>query len=140
MTSSLADNTKAQYASSFKQWWLYCQSKGLDPLVIRVYDVLDFLSHCFTTGARYGTLNNHRSALSLISGNKVGQDELVKRFMKGAYRMKPSFPKYNVTWNPNIVLDYLAGMYPNGSLDLEEITKKLVVLCYGTKMSNTVPY
>lgn len=128
MLSSLSDSTKSQYTSSFKQWWQYCQSRGIDPLVIRVYDVLDFLSESLNKGSSYGTLNNHRSALSLISGNKVGQDELIKRFMKGAFRRNPSFPRYNITWNPNTVLDYLAGMYPHSTLNLEQITKKLVML------------
>lgn len=126
--ASLSNSTKSQYTSSFKLWWEYCDTKRIDPFDIEVYDLLDFLANCFKKGSSYGSLNNHRSALSLISKNKVGQDERVKRFLKGAFKIKPSFPKYNTTWNPNVVLDYLANMYPNNSLSLEQLTKKLVVL------------
>lgn len=128
MTSSISGSTKTQYSSSFKQWWLYCHDKGLDPFQIGVHDLLDFLSQCFTNGSTYGTLNNHRSALSLISGNNVGQDERVKRFFRGVFKLKPSFPKYNCTWNPNIVLNYFGDLYPSDNLSLEQLSKKLVVL------------
>lgn len=126
--ASLSGSTKSQYNSSFKLWWGYCGTKRIDPYDIKVYDLLDFLADCLQKGCSYGSLNNHRSALSLISRNKVGQDERVKRFFKGAFKIKPSFPKYDCTWNPNVVLDYLANLYPNNSLSLEQLTKKLVVL------------
>lgn len=126
--ASLSNSTKSQYTSSFKLWWGYCGTKRIDPYDIKVYDLLDFLADCLQKGCSYGSLNNHRSALSLISRNKVGQDERVKRFFKGAFKIKPSFPKYDCTWNPNVVLDYLANLYPNNSLSLEQLTKKLVIL------------
>lgn len=126
--ASLSNSTKSQYTSSFKLWWGYCNTKGLDPFDIRVYDLLDFLADCLRNGSSYGSLNNHRSALSLISTNKVGQDEQVKRFFKGVFKIKPTFPKYDTTWDPNVVLNYLSNLYPNSSLSLEQLTKKLVVL------------
>ncbi|XP_049875441.1 uncharacterized protein LOC126373345 [Pectinophora gossypiella] len=128
MLSSISVRTKIQYTSSFKQWWLYCSDRGLDPFLIEVYDLLDFLSQCLSRGSNYGTLNNHRSALSFISGNNIGQDERVKRFFRGVFKLKPSFPRYNCTWNPNIVLNYLSDLYPNENLTLEKLSKKLVML------------
>lgn len=128
MMSSLSSSTISQYSSSLKVWWHYNKEKNLDPNEISVYNVLDFLSECLAKGSSYGTLNTHRSALSLISGNKVGEDERLKRFFKGVFKMKPSFPKYHSVWNPNIVLDYLATWYPNEALTLEQLSKKLVVL------------
>ncbi|KAL0860714.1 hypothetical protein ABMA27_010051 [Loxostege sticticalis] len=95
---------------------------------ISITALLDFLSRCLKSGDSYGTLNNHRSAISLISSNCIGQDLRVKRFFKGAFRLKPSFPRYSVTWNPNIVLEHLSKLYPNDSLSLENITKKCTVL------------
>lgn len=103
-------------------------ARGFDALEVQVFRVLDFLSQCFEQGASYGTLNNHRSALSLISVNNVGQDDLVKRFFKGIFRIKPVFPKYSTTWDPSVVLEYLSRFYPNNTLSLEILSKKLVVL------------
>lgn len=128
MLASLSDNTKSQYSSSYKLWWQYCGTKGIDPIDVNTYNALGFLSQCFEQGSSYGTLNNHRSALSLISRNKLTEDDNLKRFFRGIFRLKPSFPKYNTTWDPSIVLQYLAQFYPNEPLSFDVISKKLVVL------------
>lgn len=128
MLSSLSQNTKSQYASSLKLWWNYCNGKGIDALEVQTHDVLDFLAECLQKGSSYGTLNNHRSALSLISKNNLTQDDLIKRFFKGVFKLRPTFPKYSYTWDPAIVLDYLGNLYPNETLTLDLLSKKLVTL------------
>ncbi|KAL0821366.1 hypothetical protein ABMA28_005954 [Loxostege sticticalis] len=94
---------------------------------IKADKATDFLSNCFQNGSSYGTLNNHRSAISLISLNSIGSDDRIKRFFKGVFKLRPSYPRYTVTWDPIIVLDFLANFYPNDTLSLEVLTKKLVV-------------
>lgn len=90
--------------------------------------MLSFLTQQFNSGCSYGSLNSHRSALSLILDGKIGSDEDVKRLLKGAYRLKPSRPKYTYTWDPQQVLNFVSNWYPNDDLSLEKITEKLVVL------------
>lgn len=90
--------------------------------------MLCFLTEQYNKGASYGSLNSHRSALSLLLGNDVGQNDLVKRLLKGVFKLKPSFPKYSGTWNPQVVLNHIKDWYPNLELSREKITKKLVVL------------
>lgn len=128
MLSSLSQNTLSQYSSSLKLWWHYCNRKGIEALDIQVYDVLDFLTECLGKGSSYGTLNNHRSALSLICQNNMTQDDRIRRFFKGVFKLRPTFPKYSVTWDPNVVLAYLSNFYPNEILNLDVLSKKLVVL------------
>ena len=48
--------------------------------------------------------------------------------MKGIYNSRPSLPKYTETWDPSIVLEFLRGKFPAKSLNLKELTKKLVTL------------
>lgn len=79
-------------------------------------------------GASYATLNTCRSALSLIIDTSLGTDIQIKRFFKGVFKLKPSRPKYNDTWDPSIVLNYIQNWSPNSSLNLEKLTKKLVIL------------
>nr|CAI5841576.1 unnamed protein product [Callosobruchus analis] len=43
------------------------------------------------------------------------------------YKLHPPTPRYDSTWDPDIVLSYLKTLYPN-SLSLELLTKKLVML------------
>ncbi|KAI8437596.1 hypothetical protein MSG28_011870 [Choristoneura fumiferana] len=61
-------------------------------------------------------------------GNNIGSNAYVKRLLKGAYKLRPSLPKYSHTWDPQRLLDYIADWYPNTSLTVEKITKKLVIL------------
>lgn len=44
------------------------------------------------------------------------------------FKKNPIFPKYQATWNPNLVLDYISSWYPNDNLPLDKLTKKLVAL------------
>ncbi|CAG9137807.1 unnamed protein product [Plutella xylostella] len=128
MSASLTKSTKSQYNTSLKQWWNYCCLNNVNFYNVKISSLLDFLTQCYQSGSSYGSLNSHRSAISLISVNAIGNDEKLKRFFKGVFKMRPTFPRYNITWDPNIVLDYLSNQYPNDSLSLEQLSKKCVVL------------
>lgn len=82
----------------------------------------------FNKGASYQTLNCHRSALSLIIGSHIGNDDRIKRWFKGVFKMRPFGPKYSSTWDPAMVLSYLQKFYPLEDLDLEKLTKKTIML------------
>ncbi|XP_013186529.2 uncharacterized protein LOC106131846 [Amyelois transitella] len=108
MLASLAKNTMRQYNVSFKLWWQYCNDNSLDVFDCYVPTVLSFLSSQYYNGASYGSLNNHRSALSLLLGSNIGSDDRIKRLLKGAFKLRPSFPKYSNTWDPQVVLSYIS--------------------------------
>lgn len=117
-----------QYNVTYKLWWEYCHRNAHNAFDCSVPNMLCFLTEQYNKGASYGSLNSHRSALSLLLGNDVGQNDLVKRLLKGVFKLKPSFPKYSGTWNPQVVLNHIKDWYPNLELSREKITKKLVVL------------
>lgn len=127
MISSISENTRSQYTSSLKLWWVFCQEHNIDCYNFHTSSLLKFLSDCFQNGSSYGTLNNHRSAISLISINNISEDLRLRRFFKGVFRIKPSFPRYNYIWDPSTVLDYLENN-DNDSITLEQLSKKLVML------------
>lgn len=128
MLSSLSNNTIQQYSVSYKGWWHFCNANNHNVFDHSISTVLSFLSELHFNGTSYGSLNSHRSALSLLLGDNIGSDYRVKRLLKGAFKLKPSFPKYCTTWNPQIVLNYVSDWYPNTELSREKITKKLVIL------------
>ncbi|CAK1579485.1 unnamed protein product [Parnassius mnemosyne] len=128
MMASLSKNTTLQYSVSYKLWWQFCHKNNLDPYASSVPSILLFLSEQFNNGAAYGSLNNHRSALSLLLGDCVGSKEQIKRFLKGAYKLRPALPKYTGTWDPKIVLNHIGDWVPNETLSIEKLTKKLAVL------------
>lgn len=126
--SSLAASSLKQYNCTFKKWWKFCIQYQINVFESNIPKVIDFLVSEYESGANYSTLNTCRSALALILGKQISQDDRLLRFMKGVYRTKPCFPKYEKTWNPNLVLDHLSNFYPNESQSLDMLTKKLVAL------------
>lgn len=129
MLASLADATIKQYGTTFKLWWRHCLSKSVDPYNCSKEVVIDFLTQQFNRNASYSSLNNHRSALSsLLINNNIGSDECIKRLLKGAYKLRPSKPRYSCTWKPQKVLSYICNWIPNAEIPIDKLAKKLVTL------------
>lgn len=128
MLASLSDNTLKQYDVCIKAWGQYCKDNSHDHFKSSVPIILDFLSHVFHRGAKYGTLNTYKSALSVLLGSNIVNDDRIKRFMKGVYRLRPSLPRYDITWDTSTVLEYLALKWPHENLNLETLSKKTVTL------------
>lgn len=128
MLASISNNTLQQYGVCYKLWWKYCQDNNINIFEGSTPHTITFLTQQFEKGASYGTLNSHRSALSLFLGNNLASNDGVKRLLKGVFKLRPSLPKYTSTWDPQLVLGYISEWFPNNQLSLEKITKKLVVL------------
>lgn len=127
MLASLSDNTYKQYGPCIKAYINYCNDHSHDYIKISIPVIINFLTYIFDNGAKYGSINNYKSAISLLLGTTL-DDNRIKRFMKGVYKLRPTLPKYNLTWNPGTVLNYLAKQWPNESLNLETISKKTLTL------------
>ena len=72
-------------------------------------------------GGSLGTISNARNALSCIISIdciSFGQNQYVCRFRKGRFNNDPPNPKNDVTWNPDLVLNYIKIMRNNKSLTL----------------------
>ncbi|KAL7299666.1 hypothetical protein TKK_0007425 [Trichogramma kaykai] len=147
MFASLAKSTLKQYCSALKQWIEFCETKPIPYSDTSSFNVLTFLSDRFKNGASYSTLKTMRSALSLISSNKVGELSYVSRFMKGVYKLRPTKPKYEFTWDTSIVLNKLETI---DCTDIKILTyKTIMLLALGTaqraqtlsliKLSNITP-
>lgn len=131
--ASWRNSTKSQYRSYFQKWMLFCGERQADPFTTSVPLILEFLTMLFKKGLSYSALNTARSAISSflscgISANGLGDQPLIKRFMKGVFNTRPALPRYNKTWDVNIVLSYLVSLSPVNSLSLRVLTLKLVML------------
>lgn len=128
ITSSLSKNSLKQYNVTLKKWWFFCSTRDKDPFNFDIPFILEFLTNIFNSGVSYSSLNTYRSALALIFGKRFSENDIVTRFLKGVFRSRPSFPKYQTTWDPNVVLIYLTRFFPNEEISLLQITKKAAVL------------
>lgn len=128
---SWRDSTKKQYWTYIQRWMRFCTEKHADPMSSSINLILDFLATLFNSGIGYSGINTARSALSsflMLNGQvSVGNNTLVKRFMRGIFLLKPSLPRYNFTWDVSIFLHYLQTLI-NDSLTLKQMTLKLCAL------------
>lgn len=124
--ASLSESTLKQYTSGLKLWWAFCASKNVDPYSVSPEGVLEFLTIQFNKGASYSSLNTYRSSLAQIAPD-FSQDFRIQKFFKGVFMLRPSMPKYQNTWDPSLVLDYLREL-KNAEINLTVLSQKLVAL------------
>lgn len=117
-----------RYENPIKVWWQYCKEKQISVYDPDVKHILEFFTKQSLKVKSYSTLNVYRAAISLLMNNKLGELPEISRFFKGISNEKPRNAKYTATWDPNVVLTFLSNLFPNDSLTLEQLTKKLVTL------------
>ena len=132
---SWSSGTKKQYYVYLNKWISFALEHNVDICTPSVGQVLDFLTFLFDNGASYSALNTARSALAVVVTLKdnsagLGDHPLIKRFFKGVFKTRPSFPRYKQTWNVSTVLSYLRKKAPAKKLNLRDLSTKLVMLCF----------
>ena len=94
--------------------------------------VINYLTDKYTAGDQYSTLNTHRSAISafheLVDNFKVGQHPDVTAIMSAFFNARPPMPRYECTWDVDMVLDYLLSLGDNRHLALKQLTMKFTML------------
>ena len=98
-----------------------------------VEQVLNFLASLYKKGIGYSAINTARSALStfvILDGKPAGQHPLVIRLLKGVFNSRPSLPRTNVTWDPEILLKFLRKLSPVAKLSLYLLTLKTTALIW----------
>ena len=66
--------------------------------------------------------------LPLKEGKTFGECQKVNKMLKRIFKLRSSFPKYTIIYNPDIILMYMDTLPNNSSLLLEDLTKKLCTL------------
>ena len=122
--------TQKQYDTYLKKWSIFSQSRGNNSCTPSANALIDFLYQLHKEGLKYSALNTARSAVSslCLDAQSVGSQPLVKRFMRGMFNIKLSFPKHVTSWDPSQVLHHLKGTKAVADLDLKRLTLKFVML------------
>lgn len=128
MLRAWENSTIKQYNNTLSLWWKFNNKKRSDPFDLATPKVLSFLTNRYQDGANYSTLNTARSALAIISTEDIGSDKLIKKFIKGSSKTRPSRPKYDSTWDVDPVLKRLEEWSPLESLNLKQLSQKLIIL------------
>ena len=124
-------NTKKQYQVYLLKWSKFCVKKHYKQDEYNVKNCLEFLVYIYKRNkCSYSALNTARSALScLFDTPSIGDNTVIKRFMRSVYNSNPTKPRYSTIWDVSIVLKYLEKKSPARSLNLKELTMKLLMLC-----------
>lgn len=120
----------------------FCYKRKINIFEANVDSVLTYLTELYNAGLGYSCINTTRSALSsflqLENCVSVGSHTLARRFMKGVFNLRPSLPRYNVTWDVNIVLKFLKNLTPISSLSLLKLSQKLLMLLLSGQRGQTL--
>lgn len=90
--------------------------------------MLDFFTSLFHQNASFGTMNSARAALAFLYSSSIGTNPSIKRCFNGVYHIRPTKPKYEKTWDPDVVLNYVKSLFPNEELSLRKLSTKLITL------------
>eukprot|EP00794_Sanderia_malayensis_P014717 gene14717-16247_t len=131
--SSWRSATQNQYSSSIRKWFEFCTDRSINIVAPTIPQVLSFLTMIHEDGLSYSSVNTAKSALSSVLdlGTEIplGQLPLIKRFMKGVFERRPSFPKHKTIWDVTTVLDFFRQQGPNEFSSIAQdaiVTKKFV--------------
>ena len=131
---SWRQSSQKQYDTHVKKWLLFCSERETDPVQPTIGAAVEFLTILYESGLSYSSINTARCALSAIldipgaSSGSFGEHPDVKRFMKGIFQIRPPLPRYNKTWDVNLVLRHLWSMGDTENLTLKQLTLKFVML------------
>lgn len=133
LSAAWRSTTQTQYRSYWSKWLLFCSKRQVDPMQISINLLFDFLGELFQAGLSYSALNTARSTIvnmaRFTSNNSVLENsDLINRFMRGIFNLRPSLPKYTNTWDVSHVLGFLSGLFPLKTLDLLTLGAKLALL------------
>lgn len=79
------ENSFKQYDNWLKKWFYFWRI-SFNIFNISVSNIIQLLNEVYQSGAWTSTLNTYRSSLDLILGHQIGEDDLIKRFLKGLFR------------------------------------------------------
>lgn len=132
--AGLSGSTHSQYSKHLLNFKNYCLEIGeSNYLSVNVSTGIEFLTSMFKKGLSFSTLNSARSALSQYVILKdspsinFGKHPLTVRFMRGAFKLRPSKPRYTATWDASLVLGKLRTIN-NLKCAMKDLTLKCVML------------
>ena len=73
-------------------------------------------------------LEVHYRIFLIIDNVNVGNHEIVRRFMRGIYQIKPTCSRYESIWDVNIVFNYFRSLQDNSALSFKLLTLKTATL------------
>ena len=120
------------YKAHHKLWFQFAQSRGFNPYIPSVNNVLDFFHWRHQNNVKPNTLLHYRGALKWVvnsSVHSVLDNVLISRYISGLFNLFPEPPKMpNEILDVNDVLSYWDQLPPLKDLPLMLLSQKTVLL------------
>ena len=114
LMQSWRPETQKQYSVYLRQWQQYCVTRSINCVRPTVSQALTFMAKLHSErNLGYSAMNSVRCALSAVFAIQdiaFGSLPIVKRFVKGIFEKKPSFPCYAEIWDAGNMIDHLKHM------------------------------
>ena len=127
-----ADQTLSQYESSWSTWLVFCDSRGVNPLLPKIADFAVFLNTLYLDGAQWATITSACSSVStavfFVSGFTLSTHPLISLVKKGIRTGRPPSMRYKVIWDVDKVFLWVLSLGPNARLSPLTLLLKFVVL------------
>jgi hypothetical protein len=140
LKAKFADSTYSNYSIYFKKFVRFCDSNLAVGEQISIITYLSFLQEAVTSRKSYSTIKLMAASvnyfLSLV-GISFLLDPYYLAFMQGANRRAPISKDKMLTWNPQLVLDYISSSsIPTDFLPIAHETLVLVLLASGLRLDD----
>ena len=119
ISNDLSKGSASSYGYSWNKFAIFCSTLSIDPYTCNQSIVSKYLHEMFKRGLKYRTINNARSAISKFHQNSnipMGQNPLIIKTMKAAFRLRPPLPAYKKTFDICPVLLYTKQIFGNDKL------------------------
>ena len=100
---------------------------------INTHIVLEFLTLEYNKGLSYNAIRNVLSAISSYFPHEVGHHIIIKKFMKGAFNLRPPKTQHHAIWDVSILLNYLQNMNTDSDMSKSKKIVCLMMLLSGTE-------
>ena len=87
--------------------------------------------YLFDTGLSASTLKFAKCSISFFlrdSHESIIENPQISRLLKSFEKIRPTVPRYVVTWDVKLVLDFLHSWYPHSTLTIKQLTLKTCML------------
>ena len=110
---------------------LFSNQEESDPFNSSTPVVLKYLSKFYEEGKSYSSINTAKSAISSVCGllknRDIGNEIIVKRFLRGIFTRRPNLPRYGAIWDVNTVFNYISSLSSNDELTLLTLSEILSI-------------
>ncbi|XP_040298083.1 uncharacterized protein LOC121009202 [Bufo bufo] len=130
ISHSRAESTSKKYSRIYRIFLQWCNNREVVASDPPLSAILQFLQDGLDKGLSPSTIRAHVSALSACLGRPMSQDPLIKRFLKGAERLKPRVLRPIPQWDLSVVLKGLCvpPFEPLNEVDLRFLSLKITFL------------